>query len=236
MRASAATPSGSAVPCGPSSGFTGPAPSGRTAPGPALTYLLLRYGHLLGAILMGAGLIGVWYADLRSRQVRDLRLFAEAVRQIAVFYDGLVVPGALLLLGSGAWLTAIAYGGWAFLGTPWLAGMIALFAFEFVEGNTVTRLYFVRLRRLTRAALERGGVTPELARARRELVPTWTHFLDLPILFVIVALGAMRPDTWTIFLAGTAAAVVAATLLTLVIPRLYPAGIQPAADSLAGGP
>jgi Predicted integral membrane protein (DUF2269) len=107
--------------------------------------------HLLGLTLMGAGLIGVWYADLRSRQVRDLDLplFGELVRQIAVFYDGLVVPGALLLLGSGTWLTITVYGGWAFLRQPWLAGMVALFAFEFIEGNTITRLYFMRLRRLT---------------------------------------------------------------------------------------
>jgi hypothetical protein len=31
-------------------------------------------------------------------------VFAEAVRNIALFYDGLVVPGALLLLGSGTWM------------------------------------------------------------------------------------------------------------------------------------
>ncbi len=203
-----------------------------------MTYLVLRYVHLLGMILMGAGLIGVWYADLRSRQIRDLGVFAEAVRQIAVFYDGPVVPGALLLLGSGAWLTATVYGGWAFLGMPWLAGMIALFAFEFIEGNTVTRRYFMRLRRLTKTALERGSVTPELTRARREHLPTWTHFLDLPILFVIVALGALRPDTWTLFLAGTTLAVLVATVLTLVIPRLYPAEIRPATEcesDLPGG-
>jgi hypothetical protein len=53
-------------------------------------------------------------------------------------------------------------------------------------------------------------------------VPTFTHFLDIPVLFVIVALGAMRPNTWTLFAAGTLLAVVAATILTLVIPRLYP--------------
>jgi hypothetical protein len=75
-----------------------------------MTYLILRYVHLLGLTLMGAGLIGVWYADLRSRQVRDLPVFGEAVRQIAVFYDGLVVPGALLLLGSRTWLTITVYG------------------------------------------------------------------------------------------------------------------------------
>jgi hypothetical protein len=144
------------------------------------------------------------------------------VRQIAVLYDGLVVPGALLLLASGTWLTITVYGGWAFLRQPWLAGMIALFAFEFVEGNTITRLYFLRLRRLTRAALAQGAVTRELEAARREHLPTFTHFLDLPIFFVIVALGAMRPGTWTLFLVGVGLAVAAATILALAIPRIYP--------------
>lgn len=186
-----------------------------------MTYLTLRYAHLLGLTLMGAGLIGVWYADLRSRQVREVRVLAELVRQIAVFYDGLVVPGALLLLGSGTWMTIVVYG-WGFVEQPWLVGMVALFAFELIEGNTITRLYFRRLRRLTRAALEEGLALSELERARAEHLPTFTHFLDLPILFVIVALGAMRPDTWGLFLSGTALAVLAATILTLVIPRLYP--------------
>jgi hypothetical protein len=40
---------------------------------------------------------------------RDLPVFGEAVRQIAVFYDGLVMPGALLSLGSGTWLTITVY-------------------------------------------------------------------------------------------------------------------------------
>ena len=187
-----------------------------------MTYPLLKFVHLLGLTLMGAGLIGVWYADLRSRQVRDLPLYAEAIRTIAVLYDGLVVPGALLLLGSGTWLIVTTYGGWAFLGMPWLAGMVALFAFEFIEGNTITRLYFMRLRRLTREAVELGNVMSALEEARREHVPTFTHFLDIPILFVIVMLGAMRPNTWTLFVTGLALALVAAALLTLAIPRLYP--------------
>jgi hypothetical protein len=187
-----------------------------------VTYPVLKFLHLLGLVLMGAGLIGVWYADLRSRQHRELSLFAEAVRTIAVLYDGLVVPGALLLLGSGTWLIVTVYGGWAFLGMPWLTGMVALFAFEFIEGNTITRMYFMRLRRLTREALERDHVTPALEQARREHVPTFTHFLDIPILFLIVMLGAMRPNTWTLFVTGTALALAAAAMLTLVIPRLYP--------------
>jgi hypothetical protein len=187
-----------------------------------VTYPVLKFLHLLGLTLMGAGLIGVWYADLRSRKVQELPVFAEAVRSIAVLYDGLVVPGALLLLASGTWLIVTVYGGWAFLGMPWLAGMVALFAFEFVEGNTITRLYFMRLRRLTLEALQHGKVTAELEEARRQQVPSFTHFLDIPILFVIVALGAMRPNSWILFGTGTILALVAAAVLTLTIPRLYP--------------
>ena len=64
-------------------------------------------------------------------------------------------------------------------------------------------------------------------------MPTFTHFLDLPILLVIVALGATRPTSWTLFFAGSALAVVVALALTWVIPRLYPwgAGVEGESDS-----
>ncbi len=70
---------------------------------------------------------------------------------------------------SPPWLIRSVLGGWDFLNVPWLAGIVALFAFEFVEGNTVTRLYFMRLRRLTQDALTAGAVTPQIAKARAEL-------------------------------------------------------------------
>jgi uncharacterized membrane protein len=187
-----------------------------------MTYAILKFVHLLGLVLIGAGLIGVFVSDLRSRQLRDLHLFTESVRSIAVFYDGLVVPGAILLLTSGTWFIVSFYGGWDFLKVPWLAGMVGLFTFEFVEGNTVTRLYFMRLRRLTREAVEQGQVTPELQRARAERIPTFTHFLDIPLLLVIVALGAVRPDTWSLAIAGMGVALAVAAALTMALPRLYP--------------
>ncbi len=195
----------------------------RGARGTAMLHALLRFGHLVGLMLMAAGLVGVFLADIRTRQARTLPVFAEAVRNIALFYDGLVVPGALLLLGSGTWLIVETHGGRSFLEVPWLAGMVLLFAFEFVEGNTVTRLYFVKLRRLTAAAVRAGGgrFTPELERLRAAPVATFTHFLDLPILMLIVSLGALRPDTWLHFLVGAAAAVAVAALLAVALPRLY---------------
>jgi hypothetical protein len=188
-----------------------------------MLYELLRFGHLIGLILIAAGLIGVFLSDIRTRQARTLPVFAEAVRNIALFYDGLVIPGALLLLGSGTWLIIAFYDGWAFLQVPWLAGMVLLFAFEFVEGNTITRLYFLKLRRLSLEAVRQGHFTAELERVRAEPVPTFTHFLDLPILLLIVSLGALRPDTWTHFLVGAAVAIAVAIALTLTLPRLYTA-------------
>lgn len=185
-------------------------------------YLLLRFVHLVGLMLMSAGLIGVFIADMRSRQLRDVKLFAMAVTFIAVFYDGLVVPGALLLLASGTWLIIEFHGGWDFLRTPWLAGMVLLFAFEFIEGNTITRLYFMRLRRLTKVAVAEDRVTRELAQARAEQLASFTHFLDIPLLVVIVSLGALRPMTWSQFVIVTALAVAIASALNYWIPRLYP--------------
>jgi uncharacterized membrane protein YecN with MAPEG domain len=100
--------------------------------------------------------------------------------------------------------------------------MVALFTFEFIEGNTITRLYFMRLRRLTQIALAKGAFTPELEAARAEGLPTFTHFLDLPLLFLIIALGVMQPDNWSVFFYGCAIALLVAAVLTVLIPRLYP--------------
>ncbi|MDO9470089.1 MAG: DUF2269 domain-containing protein [Nitrosomonas sp.] len=187
-----------------------------------MIYELLKLAHIIGAVLIGAGLIGVWLSDLRSRQSRELVRFSESVRNIAVFYDGVVVPGAIVLLISGTWLIVAFYGGWNFISIPWLAGMVFLFVFEFIEGNTVTRIYFMRLRRLTQEALHVGEFTPELEKARAENIPAFTHFLDLPMLLLIITLGALKPDTWEVFIVGSLAAIALAAALTLFIPRLYP--------------
>ncbi len=189
-----------------------------------MDYTILKFIHILGAILIGAGLIGVWLSDLRSRQSRDLKLFAESVRNIAVFYDGVVIPGAILLLLSGTWMIMDLFPGWSFLESPWLAGMVLLFLLEFVEGNTITRLYFMRLRKMTQEALKTGQISVELEKERGKTLPSFTHYLDLPMLFLIVALGAIKPDTWTLFFIGSFIAIGLATALTIFIPKLYPWG------------
>ncbi len=82
----------------------------------------------------------------------------------------------------------------------------------------------MKLRRMTREALEIGEFTPELENERSKLVPSFTHYLDLPMLFLIIALGVMKPATWSMFLTGSLIAIGLATFFTILVPRIYPWG------------
>jgi hypothetical protein len=46
----------------------------------------------------------------------------------------------------------------------------------------------------------------------------------LPVLFLIVSLGTLKPETWTLFGVGCAVSVAVAAALTVLVPRLYPWG------------
>jgi uncharacterized membrane protein len=183
-----------------------------------VSYLILKFLHLVGFILIGSGLVGVFVADLRSRQTRDVRLVAEACRYVAIFYDGVVVPGAVLAGLSGLALTLNLNLG--FFQAPWLTGMWMLFVFEFVEGNTVTRIHFRRMLRLSRAALSDGAITTALRKEMERTLPTFTHYLDLPFFLMIVSLGGLRPSTWSYVAVGSLLALVVAVAFTATLPRI----------------
>lgn len=184
-----------------------------------MSYPILKFLHIVGFILIGGGLVAVFLADLRSRQTHDIRLVAEARRYVAVFYDGVVVPGAILAGLSGLIITLTL--GFGFFEMPWLTGMWMLFAFEFIEGNTITRLHFRRTLKLAGAALDQDCITPELSEEMGKTLPMFTHYLDLPLFFLIVSLGGLRPSTWNHFVVGTSLAVVVAFVLMITLPRTY---------------
>lgn len=190
-----------------------------------MTYILLKLLHLLGAVLMSSGLIGVWIADVRSKQVNNVSALAEAARFIRVFYDGLTVPGALLLLISGSALIALYYGV-GFLEHPWLVGMVILFIFEFIEGNTVTRLAFMKLNKEANKSLSTGQFTSELKKLQKRNLTNFTHYLDLPLVLLIIMLGVLRPYTWDLFIAGLLVSVFIAGALTFLLPTLFKNGDQ----------
>lgn len=46
------------------------------------------------------------------------------------------------------------------------------------------------------------------------------------MLFLIVSLGAVRPENWSLFVAGSLVALAVAIALTLLVPGLYPWAVQ----------
>ena len=149
----------------------------------------------------------------------DMTVFCEASRYTAIFYDALVVSGALLVGLSGFFL--IIELGLGLFTEPWIVGMWGLFLFEFIEGNAVTRIQFRKTLRRSRKALARGGpLTDDVREQSRSLLNQITHFLDIPLFTVIVYCGTVRTDTWTHVLIAIAMGLLAATILTVLVPRL----------------
>jgi uncharacterized membrane protein len=181
-------------------------------------YSLLRLGHIVGFTMLGGGLLAVFVSELRAYRTSDVHRFAEAAWYTATFYDGLVLPGAVLVALSG--LLLIFELGLGLFTEPWLVGMWGLFLFEFVEGNTITRRQFQRTLRRSRAALESGQLTVLDRAEARTALGRFTHFLDLPLFLVIVYCGAMRPDSWAHVLAAIAVALAATMILSAAVPRL----------------
>jgi uncharacterized membrane protein len=182
-------------------------------------YTLLKFGHIVGFILLGGGLLAVFISEYQAYRTGDIKVFAEASRYTAIFYDSFVISGALLVAFTGFFL--ILELGLGFFEEPWLVGMWGLFLFEFVEGNTMTRLQFRKTLRRSQAALERGDpLTDDLRQEARSLLNQIVHFLDIPMFTVIVYCGTVRPDSWRHVLVAIGIGLLVATLLIVFVPRL----------------
>jgi hypothetical protein len=145
-------------------------------------------------------------------------IFAEAAYYTAILYDFLVLPGAVMILVSGPLL--IRQLGLGYFDAPWIVGMWGLFAFEFIEGNTVTRIQFRRTLRLSRALPENEPLTGDKQSGARSFAGQFAHFLDIPLFSVIVYCGVMRPASWAQVAAAIGIAIAAALALIFIVPRL----------------
>jgi uncharacterized membrane protein len=182
------------------------------------SYLLFRLMHFTGFIMLGGGLLAVFVSEWRAYRANGAPAFAEAARYTAIFYDALALPGALLLGVSGFFLIRRLGIGW--FDAPWLTGMWGQFLFEFIEGNTVTRIQFRRTLRLSRSIAESEPLTEARRREARTLIGQVAHFLDIPLFSAIVYFGVVRPDRWSEAAAAIGLAVCVAALLTVFVPRL----------------
>lgn len=182
-------------------------------------YVLLKFAHIIGFILLGGGLLAVFVSELQAYRTDDMKAFVEAARYTAIFYDSFAVPGAVLVGASGVFL--VLQLGVGFFAEPWVVGMWALFLLEFIEGNTVTRSQFRSTLSRSREALARGArLTDELRQETRSQLNRIVHFLDIPLFAVIVYCGAVKPDSWAHVGVAIAAAVSVAAGLTVLVPRL----------------
>ena len=182
-------------------------------------YTLLKFGHIVGFILLGGGLLAVFISELQAYRTTDMKVFAEASRYTAIFYDSLVISGALLVGISGLFL--ILELGLGFFAEPWVVGMWGLFLFEFIEGNTVTRIQFRKTLRRSRDALARGvPLTDDVRKEARSLLNRVVHFLDIPLFTVIVYCGTVRPDSVSHVVIAIIVALIVAFTLTVAVPRL----------------
>ena len=182
-------------------------------------YIWLKFGHILGFTLLVGGLLAVWVSEFQAYRTNDMKTFAEASRYTAIFYDFLVIPGALTVGTTGFFLVLQLELG--FFSEPWIVGMWGLFLFEFVEGNTITRFQFRKTLRSSRRAFEAGNVlSEEIREDARSLINQIVHFLDIPMIIVIIYCGTVRPDSWSQVLTAIALALCATALLVYFVPRL----------------
>ena len=180
-----------------------------------MDHFALRLLHLVGLILLSAGIIAAFFTDRRARSSSSVFAIAEACRYERQFGLSLVFPGALLLGLSGTLLVLTLDLG--FFGTPWITGMWILFVFEFLEGNTITFSHGRRRLLLAEDAETRGHITPELQQELGRTLGAFTRFLDLPLGTLMISLGIFRPSSWSFFVVGVALSVGAALLLTVLL-------------------
>jgi uncharacterized membrane protein len=182
-------------------------------------YSFLKFGHIVGFILLGGGLLAVFISELQAYRTSDMKVFAEASRYTAIFYDSFAISGALMVGISGFFLILELELG--FFEEPWVVGMWGLFLFEFIEGNTVTRAQFRKTLHRSREALARGGpLTDDVREEARGLLNQIAHFLDVPLFTVIVYCGTVRPDSWSHVITAIVIALVVAAILIVAVPRL----------------
>jgi hypothetical protein len=181
-------------------------------------YLLLRFFHFTGFIFLGGGLLAVFVSEWRGYSATRPVALAESALYTAILYDFMAVPGALMMLITGPLL--IWKLGYNYFDTPWLTGMWGLFLFEFIEGNTLTRVQFRRTLRVSRSLPEDRPLTEEARREARTFIGRLAHFLDLPLFSVIIYCGVARPDSWLEVGGAIGIAIAAALALMVFVPRI----------------
>lgn len=148
--------------------------------------------HLLGVTLLGSGLV-LTHALLRkvrrTTNVTELAYLYGTVDGVA--YRWCVKPGGALLAASG--LGLMRGFDWNFFAAGWLVVMWVLFAIEAADGAVFTSRHLRRLADMSAEAAADGEMTAELKTAMGRRPANALLVVDLPLFYIVVASGALRP-------------------------------------------
>jgi uncharacterized membrane protein len=153
------------------------------------TYTVVLFFHLVGALVLGAGVTvaGVGFEVARRREEPGQIALLLGLTRIGV---ALVGAGGVLAGGCGLWLVHL--GRWGF-GTGWVSDAIALYVVALVIGGLAGQRPKRARLRAARLAGEGAAADPTLRALLNDPVSRAANYLSLLILVAIVALMAFKP-------------------------------------------
>ncbi len=153
-----------------------------------MLYLVLKWLHVLGAILfLGVGAGSAWY-KLRGSHSGDPKVVAWASREIVLADWLFTVPSALIMPITGLWMASL-------MKMPWLEGFVGVGVFGFAAAGALwlpAVWMQLRMKRLATEAAERGELPgDEFRRLQR-----WWLILGFPAFAISVALIWVMVAKW----------------------------------------
>ena len=148
-------------------------------------FLLLRFLHILGAILFVGNIVTAALWKARADASGDLHAIAYAQRGVMFADTVFTIPGAVLILVTGLWMAALSdqdilQTGWLLAALILLIVTVLVWLFELVP---VQR----RLMRLADEAVRAGQLDPVF----KQLTLRWTIFGIIATLLPLVNLYLM---------------------------------------------
>ena len=159
--------------------------------------LLIKLLHILGGIMMIAGLVGRGITRIEAAKAKDIHEFNMLIQLGGRFENQLVIPGSILVFLFGlisAWLR-----GWPILGFLQGAASNWLLASTLLYLTMVPLIIFIFIPRgkwfgaALQTALTQGKITEELWERFEDRVVHLAHQVEIIVVAAILYLMVMKP-------------------------------------------
>jgi uncharacterized membrane protein len=169
--------------------LVGAARSAKLLPVDSTTYDFGLLFHLLGAIILVAGIVlaGVAFEVARRRQQPAEIALVLSITRIGVL---LVALGTLLAAGFGLWLVHL--GSWGY-GSGWIDASIALYVAALLLGGLGGQRPKQARRLASRLAEQRAPTSAELRAVLDDPLSRAANYLSLILIVAIVVIMVFKP-------------------------------------------